>query len=88
MKTQNIFKGINKYKCTTTEVIYDQPKMMDWTKKRILKEPQDRDYYLVGVSQAVVNLSEIREVVFKQYGTNAVIVGKTLEGKSIREEFV
>lgn len=49
--------------------------------------PHDREYNIVGGNGAVGNLSEIREFVFSKYGNKAIIVGETLEGEKIREEF-
>ena len=49
--------------------------------------PQDREYNIIGGNGAVGNLSEIREFVFSTYGNKAIIVGETLEGEKIREEF-
>lgn len=50
--------------------------------------PQDREYNIVGGNGAVGNLDEIRQFVFSKYGNKAIIIGETLEGEKIREEFV
>jgi hypothetical protein len=49
--------------------------------------PQDREYIIVGCEPCVGNIQDIREFVFNKFGKSAVIVGKTLEGKEIKEVF-
>jgi hypothetical protein len=48
---------------------------------------QDREYNIIGGNGACGTLDEIRQWVFSNYGTKAIIIGETLEGEKIREEF-
>lgn len=50
--------------------------------------PQDREYTIVGDNGAVGNLAEIREYIFSKYGNRAILIGNTLEGIEIKEEFI